>query len=384
MARMFGNTIGIKAMSGNGERTNLPLNEICVRAVNKYINDYNEALSMKQTIEKDGLIEPITVNEISNFLNSSDINELSEFEKKYYEEQLKKGFKYFITTGHRRFKAYCSLAIGYDVHDDKDLEKFYKDFKKILEESNKALEAGDYSKMNKYCSIKCFVANDTVKQERERYNRSNLDQRRIQDFEIVDNILDEMKNNGELERLKENFKANKINNMNERSIKDNVSKLLPNYTYATLEEAKNELIKLDASEFAGYQKEMNEGISKYIFDTKHKNISSSGVKFARGILNTFEKRFVELIYEGKLGYKNAITLLSFYSKVENKDELYEKILSGKINWNKEKEKYIEKKISKTTISNSDLLSYIQAVKNGKLTIDEVYQKLVNMGVYENR
>ena len=41
----FGSTIGIQAMSGKGERPELPLNEICLRAVNKYINNYDEARS---------------------------------------------------------------------------------------------------------------------------------------------------------------------------------------------------------------------------------------------------------------------------------------------------------------------------------------------------
>ena len=47
----FGSTIGIQAMSGKGERPELPLNEICLRAVNKYINNYDEARSLKESIE---------------------------------------------------------------------------------------------------------------------------------------------------------------------------------------------------------------------------------------------------------------------------------------------------------------------------------------------
>lgn len=383
MTSMFGNTVGIKAMSGQGERNSLPLNEICPRAVNKYINDYNEALSMKQTIEKDGLIEPITVNEISEFLKNKDVDKLPKEEKEYYLQKQKEGFKYFITTGHRRFRAFCSLAVGYDVHDNNDMNKFYKDFKKILEDSNKALESGDYSKMNKYCSIKAFIAKDSVEQEKERYNRSNLDQRRIQDFEIVDNILDEMRTNGELEKLRDSIKETKINGMSERAVKDNLNNLLPDYSYKTLEEGKEELKKLDASSFAGYQGSLNNGISEYIFNTKHKKISSSGIKFARGILETFEPRFVELIYNGKLGYKNAITLLSYYNKIRDKDKLYEDISNNNYDFLKEKQKYANKKMTKKNISNSELLFYIKQIKNGKLTIDEVYQKLVNLGIYEN-
>ena len=83
----FGSTIGIQAMSGKGERPELPLNEICLRAVNKYINNYDEARSLKESIEKDGLIEPITVNEISTFLKSKDIDDLPKDEKEYYEKR---------------------------------------------------------------------------------------------------------------------------------------------------------------------------------------------------------------------------------------------------------------------------------------------------------
>ncbi|MDY5652976.1 MAG: ParB/Srx family N-terminal domain-containing protein, partial [Erysipelotrichaceae bacterium] len=349
----FGSTIGIQAMSGKGERPELPLNEICLRAVNKYINNYDEARSLKESIEKDGLIEPITVNEISAFLKSKDIDDLPKDEKEYYESRLNQGFKYFVTTGHRRFRAYCSLALGKDVHTDEEVESFYTAFSEVLENSRKAEQEGRFADINKYCSIKCFIAKDNVAQENARYNRSNLDQRRIQDFEIVDNIIDEMTSNGKLYALLEENKIAKIKSMSDRAVKDTFNRIAPEKTYATIDEARNTLLELDASLFPGYQSTCNQVISDYISETKSKKISASSIKQARRVLTTLNRDYIKLIYEGYLPYKTSIDLLTIYDKID-KDEIYKKIKDGTFDIKKEKDKYIEKQPKIVSISNSEL------------------------------
>lgn len=375
----FGSTIGIQAMSGRGERPELPLNEICLRAVNKYINNYDEARSLKESIEKDGLIEPITVNEISVFLKSKDIDDLPKDEKEYYENRLNQGFKYFVTTGHRRFRAYCSLALGKDVHTDEEVENFYNAFSEVLENSRKAEQEGRFADINKYCSIKCFIAKDNVAQENARYNRSNLDQRRIQDFEIVDNIIDEMTSNGKLYALLEENKIAKIKSMSDRAVKDTLNRIAPEKTYATIDEARNTLLELDASLFPGYQSTCNQVISDYIQETKSKKISASSIKQARRVLTTLDRDYIKLIYEGYLPYKTSIDLLTIYDKID-KDEIYKQIKDGTFDIKKEKDKYIEKQPKIVSISNSELIEDIVAVKKGKKTIDEVYNKLKSLNL----
>lgn len=375
----FGSTIGIQAMSGRGERPELPLNEICLRAVNKYINNYDEARSLKESIEKDGLIEPITVNEISVFLKSKDIDDLPKDEKEYYENRLNQGFKYFVTTGHRRFRAYCSLALGKDVHTDEEVENFYNAFSEVLENSRKAEQEGRFADINKYCSIKCFIAKDNVAQENARYNRSNLDQRRIQDFEIVDNIIDEMTSNGKLYALLEENKIAKIKSMSDRAVKDTLNRIAPEKTYATIDEARNTLLELDASLFPGYQSTCNQVISDYIQETKSKKISASSIKQARRVLTTLNRDYIKLIYEGYLPYKTSIDLLTIYDKID-KDEIYKQIKDGTFDIKKEKDKYIEKQPKIVSISNSELIEDIVAVKKGKKTIDEVYNKLKSLNL----
>lgn len=375
----FGSTIGIQAMSGRGERPELPLNEICLRAVNKYINNYDEARSLKESIEKDGLIEPITVNEISVFLKSKDIDDLPKDEKEYYENRLNQGFKYFVTTGHRRFRAYCSLALGKDVHTDEEVENFYNAFSEVLENSRKAEQEGRFADINKYCSIKCFIAKDNVAQENARYNRSNLDQRRIQDFEIVDNIIDEMTSNGKLYALLEENKIAKIKSMSDRAVKDTLNRIAPEKTYTTIDEARSTLLELDASLFPGYQSTCNQVISDYIQETKSKKISASSIKQARRVLTTLDRDYIKLIYEGYLPYKTSIDLLTIYDKID-KDEIYKQIKDGTFDIKKEKDKYIEKQPKIVSISNSELIEDIVAVKKGKKTIDEVYNKLKSLNL----
>lgn len=366
-------------MSGKGERPELPLNEICLRAVNKYINDYDEARSLKDSIEKDGLIEPITVNEIATFLKSKDINALPKEEKEYYESRLNQGFKYFVTTGHRRFRAYCSLAIGKDVHTDEDVENFYHAFNEVLVESRKAEMEGRFGDINKYCSIKCFIAKDNVTQENARYNRSNLDQRRIQDFEIVDNIIDEMTSNGRLDAMLEENKIAKIKSMSDRAIKDTLNRMAPEKTYSTIDEARNYLLELDASLFPGYQSTCNLIISDYIKETKSKKISVSSIKQARRVLTTLNRNYIKLIYEGHLPYKTSIDLLTIYDKID-KDEIYKQIKNGTFDIRKEKDKYIEKLPKTVSISSSELIEDIVAVKKGRKTIEEVYNKLKSLNL----
>lgn len=51
----------------------------------------------------------------------------------------------------------------------------------------------DFRSINKYLRIKINVVKDNFWKERKRYNSANLDQRAVIDFKIVDNAIDNMK-----------------------------------------------------------------------------------------------------------------------------------------------------------------------------------------------
>ena len=138
-------------------------------------------------------------------------------------------------------------------------------------------------------------------------------------------------------------------------------------------------MELDASLFPGYQSTCNQVISDYISETKSKKISASSIKQARRVLTTLNRDYIKLIYEGYLPYKTSIDLLTIYDKID-KDEIYKQIKDGTFDIKKEKDKYIEKQPKIVSISNSELIEDIVAVKKGKKTIDEVYNKLKSLNL----
>ena len=104
------------------ERQSIALKFICQRYKNNYSYNKNEELALAKKIEKEGQLQPIIVLDIQKFLDS---NSLSEEESKYYQNMQKLGCKYFITSGHRRFRACLSNAIGKPILKDEDVYKFY-------------------------------------------------------------------------------------------------------------------------------------------------------------------------------------------------------------------------------------------------------------------
>ena len=377
------NMLAKQAMAGKGIRDSIPLNEICLRYRNKYINSYDDAESIKQSIEKDGLIEPITVNDIDAYLKSSDNESLSTEAKSYYVLKLSEGFKYFITTGHRRFFAYCSLAIGRDIHGAVDMDEFYEDFKKVAEANTQAVANGDFASMNKYASIKAFVAKDNVKEERERYNVANLDQRITKDFEIIDNMIDEMREDGELEKIINENKVNRIKLMSDRTVMDNLKRLNLANSIKTSEEARDVLMSVEASSLAGYHSDLNLSISNYIKEKRHKNVSVQSVDKARKILETLDHRLIDYIYSGNLEYKNAIDMLSYYDKisVEELDDICEQIKNRTYDPLKTKKKYSTKPIKKKIpMSEKDWVNMFKKIFAGEMSLDEAKEMLESLNL----
>lgn len=378
------NTLAKKAMYGKGTNDNIQLDEICLRYKNKYINSYENAKSIKESIAKDGLIEPITLNDIAAYLTCSDNELIPSDARKYYEEMLNRGFKYFITTGHRRFFAYCSLATGEDIHTGDDMNGFYEEIKKAIEDNKYALEEGRYNDINKYTSIKAFIVKDNVKEERERYNVANLEQRITKDFEIIDNMIDEMKEDGAWDKCIEENKNNRIAKMSDRTVIDNLKRFNLASDIKTPEEARAKLYEIDASQIAGYYSDLNESISKYINDKRHKNISVKSIDKARKILDTLDPRLIEYIYSGRLEYNKAKELITFYDKIDKSeiDDVCEKIKNRQFDYSKEKAKYTNKEIKrKVPMSEKDLINLLKDVYFKKISIEDAKKKLESLNLW---
>ena len=387
MAISFVKQQAMNTMAGKGSRDNIALDKICFRAINKYINSQDEAKSILNSIKKEGLIEPITVNEISSFLECDDVNLLPAKEREYYLEKQKEGFEYFITTGHRRFRAVCCLAIGIEEFPE-DEKEFYEKFRSVKKQSEEALLEGNPELANKYCSIRCFVANDNVKTERERYNSSNLEQRRIQDFEIVDNVIDDLKITGKWDEFIEENKNRKIDSMSDRAVRDNLQKM--NKTqYKTMEEARKLLKEIPAELITGYNSELNNAIIKYVQETKSKKLSKASVNFARKILETFDEEMISLIYSGKLEYKKAITMLSYYSEIDEDGlrRMKDSIKKRTFNYRTAERDYVPKKTegvlkkesdeitTKKNLSKKELVKLIYEVQKQNITIDQLVKMI---------
>ena len=84
--------------------------------------------------------------------------------------------------------------------------------------------------------------------------------------------------------------------MSDRAVKDTLNRIAPEKTYATIDEARNTLLELDASLFPGYQSTCNQVISDYIQETKSKKNSASSIKQARRVLTTLNRDYIKLIY----------------------------------------------------------------------------------------
>ena len=370
-----------QAMTGKGNNDNIPLNEICLRFKNKYINGYEDANSIRESIKKDGLIEPITVNDINSYLKSADVNQLSKEARSYYEQKVHEGFKYFITTGHRRFYAYCSLAVGRDIHSMEDMDQFYKDIAEVLERNKVAIEEGDYSSINKYASIKAFVVKDSVKEERERYNVANLDQRITKDFEIIDNMIDEMKEDGEWDRVIQTNKEARVVKMSDRTVLDNLKRLGLAGDIKTPQEARKRLMSVKAEDISGYYSDLNQSIARYIKEKRHKNVSVQSVDKTRKILETLDNRLVNYIYSGDLEYRNAIDMLSYYDKIKPSeiDSVCQKIKNKKYDFSKEKAKYLNKPSRrKVPMSEKDWIKLFNQLFDGEITLKDEIKKLEDL------
>lgn len=376
------NTVAFQSLAGNAKVSAgvelKPLNEICARFNNKYINNADKAKSLEMSIRENGLIEPIVVISIDEYLSKGNA---SEEERSYLNKYKSNGVKYFISSGHRRFKAYVSIAINKTVLTTEDLSNFYDDFnvlyKEYLDEREYAMMNGEEIPDGKWFQIPCKVTSLDEIDESAIYNDSNTTQRELTGFELVVNAVDELNKSGELAVKLEEAKIGKINSLKERALRTYYTDLKEKKIISPVDISSDEkkvnlyreaLYSAPASEIAGLEGEINQYISDYILEKKQRVVSKSNVNYARKILEVFDEEVIQCIYDGLLTYKDARILLSSYNKID-KTDLLNSIKSK--NFNVEDFLQTEGKKKEVKYSSSELIEMIYDIKNGKKTVDEI-------------
>ena len=370
-------TLAFQTMSGEVETTStithIAICNICCRYQNKYINNIDKHKSLKDSIRVNGLIEPIIVLEIDSYLQEKrDPGEVS-----YLEGMKALGCKYFISSGHRRFKAFASLAAERDIYSDEDVEYLYtEEFHEKYEKwknrtkSIEALMSGEDDEAWFEIPSKIISYGNEVAI----YNDSNTTQREITSFEIIDNAIDELKKDGKWDEIVENVKIKRIESMSDRAVRDNIKLLVqkgiiddPGTT--KIEELRNALEQVDIAYIPGTENILNKDLAEIISNKKQRDISVASVKVTRQITEKFSPKMIKCIYDGKLSFRNAKELLPVYDELDV-DEAVWQIQNDSFEIDKAKRK------RKIKFTERQLIDLIYDIKNGNKTVDEVI-RLIN-------
>lgn len=287
----------------------IPLYQICSRYENMYINSTENNKRLRNSIEKIGLITPIAVIPIDKYKpNSKD-------EKAYLEQMKNYGCLYFISSGHRRFRACVSIALGKDIESKKDLEDFYK----YVQENRPydrfdAFSEEEVDDQNKWY-VDCVIVDKELEKENQIYNDTNLTARATTTFELLINSLDEMKKEG--------------------------------ITWTT-----------------------NADIQAYIKSKRGVDISLQTIKNLMIIINNSDAELLDVIFEGKITVKQAKDLISSYRNMseEEKKDVIKEIWKGAFDIKKYKEKRSQAR--RETWSSADVEELLLRIKMKEISIEE--------------
>lgn len=287
----------------------IPLYQICSRYENMYINSTENNKRLRNSIEKIGLITPIAVIPIDKYKpNSKD-------EKAYLEQMKNYGCLYFISSGHRRFRACVSIALGKDIESKKDLEDFYK----YVQENRPydrfdAFSEEEVDDQNKWY-VDCVIVDKELEKENQIYNDTNLTARATTTFELLINSLDEMKKEG--------------------------------ITWTT-----------------------NADIQAYIKSKRGVDISLQTIKNLMIIINNSDAELLDVIFEGKITVKQAKDLISSYRNMseEEKKDVIKEIWEGAFDIKKYKEKRSQAR--RETWSSADVEELLLRIKMKEISIEE--------------
>ena len=370
----------IMSLAGDSETTKpiklLPVDEICPRFENKYLANEDKSKSLKESIKNVGLIEPINVVQISEYISyieSKSIKERDE-EVEYLEQMEREGVKYFVSTGHRRFKAYVSILLGKDVITDSDWENNYEEIKikceDIKKKSLQTLLTGESLDVeDKWITIPSIIINGFEK-EKALYNDSNTTQRELTGFEIIVNSIDEIKRSGEWDNIVEKVIEERVSEMTDRKVREKINNLIKanlieNPTDSTISNLRKTLLSVPSKYIQGTDSKINELIVNYIKENKQRNVSVSNVNYTRKILDRLDKEMIQYIFDGLLSFKDAKVILSKYDEVDI-DSIKKEIRNKNF-----KVEEIESRQKTIKYTSRQLIDLIYDIRNGKKTVEEV-------------
>lgn len=284
---------------------NIPVTEICLRYSNKFINDEKTMEALKHSIEQNGLLQPILVIEIEKYITNK------KEEKEYLDKMLKMGYKYFISSGHRRYKAYLSLATNKVVNNDDDVLEActYIKENKLYEKNEKYALRNENDKKNKWLYIPCSLRK--TDKEESIYSDTNLTSRAVTSFERIVNA------------------SENVEEINVASIQAYIEN-----KYGIIENEKT-------------------------------------IRNILACIKTLDEPFLKAVYEGKLSQRDAKIIAGKYPQIKNKNKLLEDIHNGTLDLSSLSNKRQKTKVTKFT--KSQLLNYLNQIKQGTKTVDEILE-----------
>lgn len=299
--------------------TVLPLNKICSRYENMYINDLEHNKRLRESIERIGQITPISVIPIS-----SKVPKTTE-EAEYYNEMKQIGCEYFISSGHRRFRARLSIALGKDIESKRDIIEFYNKAKieQIYENfKKKIIKTEEEEAEEKKWYVDCVILPAEEEKEQGIYNDTNLTARNTTTFELIINSIGEMKTAG-----------------------------------------------IDSPTWINVQ--------EYIEEKRGINLTEKTIKNTLTLYRNSDDQLLECIFEGRLSIREAMAIAPLYKEFSNdkKNKLIQEIWEG----NFKAKKYTEKKKKERAIkwTNSKVEELLSRIKMNVISIDEAIEIVKN-------
>ena len=376
----------------------IPINQICCRSVNMYVDKQDAVESLKNSIKKLGLIEPIIVIEIEEYKKK--IKGIHEDEIEYLTKMEEKGCKYFISSGHRRFKAYISLALKRDMYPGNQMDHLYsEETKKAIDRYYDERSMGypdGFKPEYQFYEIPCKIEKKLIENEDSFYNQSNTTQRELTNYEVIINSIYQLNRNGQMRIFEEETKKEVIDNLNSRSLtmwlSDYVKKGdLDKKTVSSLqsdEERRELLMNLPFDKISKTKTVLNQKIIDYIFKDSGRKISTSKIKETTYMLEQLENLsksvdydIMSLVYAGEMNFKEAVELSrmsdSFTSdnasKQEKLKEEFEQLLIAPIEEAREKnQKILEDKDQGK--EGSDKEDYIKLSEISKECVKKIKSK----------
>ena len=307
----------------------IPINEICCRSTNMYVDKQDAAESLKKSIKNLGLIEPIIVIEIDEYKKQMGDSRKDEID--YLTSMQEKGCKYFISSGHRRFKAFISLALNRDMYPGNQIDYLYSQetadaIRQFYANRMQGFING-YKDEYRFYMIPCKVEKKLIENEDEFYNQSNTTQRELSNYEVIINTIYQLDRNGLLNQYKDYAKKQVIDSLSPRMLNEWTVGFIKDGTIdrgdvqrAKSDEEKRELLyALPFEKISKTKKILAQKISDFIADDSGRNITAAKIAQTQLMLEQINNLsnlcgydIMSLVYAGEMNFNEAIELSSIY------------------------------------------------------------------------